>query len=77
MLRQFSQVGRQALAFYENKDDWGFVRRSLPKRSRVEGALALKAIALVAHTMSESLQPEEKGDEEDEPPRGSNDGLQR
>ena len=77
MLRQFFQAGRQALIFYENKDGWGFVSRSLPKRSRVEGALALQAIALVAQAMSESLQPEEKGDEEDEPPRGSNDGLQR
>ena len=77
MLRQFSQAGRQALTFYENKDDWGFVRRSLPQRSRVEGALALKAIALVAQAMSERSQPEENGDEEDEPPRGSNDGLQR
>ena len=76
MLRQFFQAGRQALTFYENKDDWGFVSRSLPKRSRVEGTLALQAIALVAQAMSESLQPEEKG-EEDEPPRGSNDGLQR
>jgi hypothetical protein len=56
VLKGFCLAGKQALALYENKEDWEFVRTSLTHTSRLETAQALRAVAFVAQCMAESLE---------------------